>query len=221
MTCLPGASHPGVPVLTWCSEAGNSEESPPLFLPRTTHKLMWQEIMHTRTVQCSGMVLFNPSYFLWGLDTKQWHTTLSCPPPPPLSVNKQCLRYWARECGLKRDVSHLSTAIMLPISRDIFISTGRHVRLDWAESCALMGRDNRLSGVRSHPRYTSHPFSLGVSRSGWHIFYWTSTHNLFQMRGLPSKCDSLHREMGAGRRLSGCMVTSLEKTQPQTSKWFR
>lgn len=121
------------------------------------------------------------------MDAKQWHT---CPLPQALSVNKPFLHYWAREHGLKRDVSHLSTAIILPIRQDIFISIGRDVRPDWADSCALMERDNRLSVVRSHSCYPAIHFHYACQENGRHIFYWTSTHNLLQIRSLPSESDS-------------------------------
>lgn len=71
----------------------------------------------------------------------------------PTLICQQAVPSLLGEYGLKRDVFHLSATIMLPIRRDIFISTGRDVRLDWADSCALMERDNRLSGVRSHSHY--------------------------------------------------------------------
>lgn len=123
------------------------QESPPLFLPDThnthTHTCMVVHYAHPHTFQYSAMVC--PISCM-----KQWHTGL--PPPPPLqtlSVNKPCLHYRAGE----DDVFYLSTAIMLPIRWDIFISIGRDVWPDWADSCALMERDNRLSGVRSHSRY--------------------------------------------------------------------
>lgn len=108
---------------------------------------------HPRTFQYCGMVYPISCTFF-----EAWIPSSDTPLAPvffhqPLSVNKPCLHYRAGEYGLKRDVFHLSTTIMLPIRRDIFISTGRDVRPDWADSCALMERDNRLSGVRSHSRY--------------------------------------------------------------------
>lgn len=138
-----------IDLMLWAREQSGE---PSIISPtHNTQKLIWQYIMHTRTFQCSGIVYSIPSIFFEG-----WYQTVahrSLLPPQPLSVNKLCLRCWAREYRLKRDVFHLSTAIILPIRQDIFISMGRRVRLHWAESCALMGRDNRLSGVRYHPSY--------------------------------------------------------------------
>lgn len=110
--------------------------------------------------------------------------------PQPLSVNKPCRHYRAGEYGLKRDVFHLSTAIMLPIRRDIFISSGRDVRPDWADSCALMERDNRLSGVRSHSRYPAIHFHQACQEAD----------GIFSI-GLPhiicSKYESCHQNVTA------------------------
>ena len=111
------------------------QECPPLFLPHTAHTFIRQCIMHTHTFQHSGMVysvnFLRTGYLMVAHKSLQFF-------PQTLSVNKSCLRYWAREHKLKQDAFHLSTAIMLPIRWDVFISIGRDVWLDSANSCAMM-----------------------------------------------------------------------------------
>jgi len=182
MTCLPGASHHGEHVLTWCSEAGHSQESPPLFLlNKHTHTPLVVHYSHLRTFQYCGVVYYL-LYILWGLDTKQRHIAFSCcfPLNPYLSTSPAFITERGRGDTGKNEMSfHLSKTIMLPIRRDIFIFTGK--RCATGLSRLLCTDGEKQSTVRCPLPLTlpSHPFSLGVTRCGRHFFHWTSTHNSF------------------------------------------
>lgn len=178
---------------------------PTIISPGHTHT--WFHCSYPHMFQYSGIIFPVSCLFV-----EAWLLNSDIPLSPVFSPTLICQQavLLLQSRGIRAKARCLPSvhSIMLPIRRDIFISSGRDVRPDWADSCALMERDNRLSGVRSHSHYPAIHFHQACQEAD----------GIFSI-GLPhiicSKYEGCHQNVTGGR-LSGCTDAFLEKPRQQT-----